>query len=469
MIRNKAIRLLAVFLVWIIPGIVFGAVNLGEVQQKIPDALIYPGSSNRPILVVDKSTQRLFVYYHKDGQYFLYKTFPVSTGEKLGKKRREGDKKTPEGFYIFNMKFLERELADIYGILAFPIDYPNFWDKKVGNGGSNIWLHGTNRELIDRDSNGCLALNNIDVLELESLIQLYNTPIIIYNKITYKDNRSLLEEAKALKQFIENWRSSWADKKFKQYRGFYSRDFVSDSGMDYTAWMKHKNRLNKKYAKINVDIKNVRIFKYLGVITVTFDQFYKTRSFTSNGKKRLYINSNAGGYSIAAEVWAPFPPKPRRKVLPLSVRNRVIEEDRKSRLLASSTKKVKQKPKTAAVKADSQVVYKLLENWLAAWRREDIDGYISSYHPDFKFKRMNLAAYKKYKEKMFERHSSITIGVQKLKLKFNGDKAKVTFIQDFRSASYKDRGIKTVVLVKHSNKWRIREEKWHEIKAGAKP
>jgi len=433
-------------------------------QERVPDALIEPGpGKDRFIIVVEKATQKLFLYEFKIGQYFLRRTYDCTTGENNGDKLAEGDRRTPEGFYIFNNKHLESELAPIYGILAYPMDYPNFWDRFQGKAGKGIWMHGTNRLLAPRDSNGCVALNNIDILNLETLVRLYETPIIIYDKVRYRDVREINLEAARIKAFVEEWRQAWVRKNFRQYISMYSRDFVSNDGKNYQAWKEHKSRLNELYSKIEINLDDLRIFRHKDKMMVLFDQYYRGDGFVSDGMKRLYLTEEKGGYKIAAEVWHPFPPKPSPKELPLEVRNRVLAE---ARLAAKATPP---ESKPAPVTPDKETVRRIVQGWLAAWQKKDMAGYLKHYHPEFSYNGMDLAAYREYKTDLADKYKKIAIKAEKMEIKVNGSQALVTFLQDYRSDQYRDRGLKTLVLVKHNQEWRIKEESWQDIKAGAKP
>ena len=266
-------------------------VDQGTVADQVPDALIEPGSGpDRYIIVVEKASQLLFLFQYKLGEYYLIREMECTTGENLGDKQIEGDQRTPEGYYIFNKKSLESDLAPIYGVLAFPMDYPNFWDERLGKNGYGIWLHGTNRKRIPRDSNGCVALENIDIIYLESFIKLFDTPIVIYDRIQYATPAEIAQEAARIKNFFESWRQAWEKKDFDEYMSKYARDFRSNDGKDYEAWKKHKERLNEIYPHIRVDVADLRIFRHQGMILLDFEQYYRGGdNFQSDGVKRLFI------------------------------------------------------------------------------------------------------------------------------------------------------------------------------------
>ena len=589
-------------MVLILPGPVPAEQSLFDKPLSIvPDALVDPGEGpDRYVVVVEKASQKLFFYQYRSGNLYLVRSFDCTTGENIGDKMVEGDKKTPEGFYIFNKKSLESELASIYGVLAYPMDYPNFWDIHNGKKGGGIWLHGTDRPRVPRDTNGCVALENIDLIELESFIRLYDTPIVIYDEIQEADARDLKALAAKVKDFIEKWRQAWAGKDFDAYESCYAEDFISNDGKDYRGWMDHKKRLLKKYARIKVALDDLRIFRHQGMIVASFNQDYRGGSnFVSIGYKRLFIRENKdGSFKIVAEVWHPLPPKEPEKFLSAQVKQRVVEDARmaaaeKARLaetpilvaevkgdqrpgvvpdsspairtamarpsalpaprfvprttdstvVAAASKSAPQAtpvpvPQTAPqpveppaeppsvreteplepepiepepVKIASRVeapgpvvaetpspgqevltassrpepqespvpttasldpaaeVNEAFQAWLKAWQAKDMDAYTGFYHSGFRFKDMSLAGFRKYKKKLAEKYAYIKVGVEDFNIQVEGSQVLVTFIQDYRTDTYHDRGLKILVFQKDRQDWRIMEESWQELSEGKKP
>ncbi|MEW6267046.1 MAG: L,D-transpeptidase family protein [Thermodesulfobacteriota bacterium] len=488
----------------------------GQPLTQVPDAIIDPGDGpDNYILVVDKVKQRLYLYHYHDKNYYLVRTLECSTGENLGDKTSAGDKKTPEGFYVFNKKSLEMELAPLYGIMAFPMDYPNFWDKRLGKEGHGIWMHGINKRLAPTDSNGCVELRNIDIMNLEHLIKLYETPIIVYHDVKYKSVDEISREAARIRSFVESWQKAWSGKDFQAYKAKYAKDFLSDDGKDYSAWLAHKEKLNHQYAKIRVDLANLKVFRHQGLIVILFDQYYKgDKHFTSDGVKRLYVREKSGQYEIAAEIWDPFPPKGKSKMLPASIRERVLAEAKAETMVASAqpsagkpaaaaeapaasptpapaTSPAKPQPQSPppetparsetqtaakpassppkASKSDVDHLRQVVDDWLTAWKKKDLKTYLTYYHPEFRFRGMDLENYKAYKAGLAKKAGSITIKVAQLEVQVQGPTAKVSFIQDYRSNQHRDLGLKTLIFAKDKKDWRIKEESWRDISAGAKP
>jgi len=110
----------------------------------------------------------------------LLKTYKVSLGKKpTGPKIREGDQRTPEGFYWIDW----RKTSDKYN-LSMHISYPNVRDQARARSegvppGGMIMLHGT--PLDDHYpewyfhgldwTEGCIALRNDDMREIWSLVR----------------------------------------------------------------------------------------------------------------------------------------------------------------------------------------------------------------------------------------------------------------------------------------------------------
>jgi murein L,D-transpeptidase YafK len=284
-------------------------------ESFLPDAIIQPGNKPGYILVVFKATQELRIYNHDgQGNVWLEKVLPCSTGMLQGDKLIRGDKKTPEGYYLFRQKLLPAELPDIYGILAFPMDYPNFWDKSIGRGGDGIWTHGVNKPLVDYDSNGCIELLNHDLAALEPYIKLYETPILVYETPNFLAVDELKKQAEEISAFVESWRAAWVSKNHNEYANKYDKEFFNSEGLSYQGWMDRKRRIAQGYKNIEITLTDIRIFRHRNVIMVGFTQNYNgDNRFKSVGTKRLYLNETDSGYLIAGEEYGSLPgPQPEK-------------------------------------------------------------------------------------------------------------------------------------------------------------
>ncbi len=123
------------------------------------------------IIIIKKSERTLYAV--KDDK--IIKKYNVALGRNpIGHKKKEGDKKTPEGYY-----FIDGKNAKSKFFLSLHTSYPNFHDKRVAekrnlNPGSHIAIHGLpplsilSQYLYNGPdwTDGCIALNNNDMKEL---------------------------------------------------------------------------------------------------------------------------------------------------------------------------------------------------------------------------------------------------------------------------------------------------------------
>ena len=123
------------------------------------------------IIIVKKSERILYAV--KDDK--IIKKYDIAIGQNPeGHKLKEGDKKTPEGYYFIDGKNPKSKF-----FLSLHMSYPNFHDKKVAeknnlNPGSHIAILGLpslsilSQYLYNGSdwTDGCIALNNTDMKEL---------------------------------------------------------------------------------------------------------------------------------------------------------------------------------------------------------------------------------------------------------------------------------------------------------------
>ena len=123
-------------------------------------------------IIIIKKSERL-LYAVKDDK--VIKKYDIAIGQNpIGHKLKEGDKKTPEGYY-----FIDGKNAKSKFFLSLHTSYPNFHDRRVAeknnlNPGSHIAIHGLpsisvlSQYLYNSSdwTDGCIALNNKDMEEL---------------------------------------------------------------------------------------------------------------------------------------------------------------------------------------------------------------------------------------------------------------------------------------------------------------
>ena len=275
-------------------------------KDQIPRYLLQLRPDQKHAVVVDTRKSRLYVYENVNGQPRFVADYYMSHGKSGIDKLKEGDQKTPIGVYPITASRPKEKLADRYGDGAFPINYPNDWDRRLGRSGSGIWLHGTGSETFSRaprSSDGCVTLTNADLNVLRPLIQVGLTPVIISDEIEWLSLDHWNTERESLKQAIEHWRSDWESLNTENYLTHYARNFEGD-GMSLRQWSERKRQVNAGKSWVKLSLANVSMFRNPGkddLVVVTFDQDYKSSNLSGAMKKRMYWTKEAGRWKIVDE------------------------------------------------------------------------------------------------------------------------------------------------------------------------
>ena len=248
--------------------------------------------SQRHAIVVDTSTSTLYLYENVDGVARYVTDFYVSIGKLGTKKVSEGDQKTPLGVYFVSANLPKRSLTDFYGSGAFPLSYPNEWDRKQGRAGHGIWLHGTPSNTFSRPpkaSNGCVVLSNQDLDKLSKVLQVGITPVIITDQMDWGNEQDQAEHTN-LMQAVEQWRKDWASINTPAYLKHYARTF-SGGGENLKTWSAHKKKVNAGKSWVKVNLSKVSVFAYPNqpdLAVVNFEQDYTSNNLSNRMKKRQY-------------------------------------------------------------------------------------------------------------------------------------------------------------------------------------
>ncbi len=284
----------------------------GPPPGSLPSALLQLSPQQEYAILVDSGKSRLYVYRNADGKPEYVTDFYVSSGKNGVDKEREGDAKTPIGVYRVTSTIPKSKLADIYGPGAFPLNYPNEVDKKMGRHGSGIWLHGTPSNTYSRPpraSDGCVVLTNDDFGKISQWIHPGVTPVVIAENVEWKSPEQWQVGKEAMSGALAQWKKDWESLDVNAYLGHYSKSFRAD-GKNWEAWAAQKRRVNsgKSYVKVKLD--NVSIFEYpmtpgfLPFVMVTFDQEYKSSNNGTRMKKRQYWQLEDGKWKIVYESTA---------------------------------------------------------------------------------------------------------------------------------------------------------------------
>jgi murein L,D-transpeptidase YafK len=262
-------------------------------EDRLPRYVLQLHPEQKHALVVDSRRSRLYVYANDGGKPKLIADYYVTLGKNGIDKTREGDQKTPVGVYHVTANLPRKKLTDFYGAGAFPINYPNEWDRRQGRNGHGIWLHGVPSDVYSRPpraSDGCIVLANPDLESLGQRLQIGLTPVIIANEIEWTDRAALEGERAGLAAAVEQWRADWQSRDTERYLAHYSERFAS-AGQKYAAWAAHKRKVNAAKAWIKVGLARVSMLRYPNerdVVVVTFEQDYRSNGLSNVMKKRQY-------------------------------------------------------------------------------------------------------------------------------------------------------------------------------------
>ena len=439
MARNIC-KLWSLLLILLIIKPVFAASDIQAGAELRPAMLIASSAEqgNEYAIVVEKNTQRLFLYEYDGKMYKEINRFKCSTGEAPGAKSVSGDKKTPEGVYFFTKEHKKKDLAPIYGTRAFPIDYPNFLDRIAGRDGHSIWMHGTNKPLKARDSNGCIDLANPDIEKLAKYITLNRTPIIIVDKISYVSDDSDKKIAESISRFLLNWNNSLQNGTYHEYLNFYDPEYLPDISW-WPDWSGLRKKIQSSNIAFSIKLKRPIVSMHKGIYVVLFDQIAMNSEMDLPvGTKKIFIAERGDQLRIIGE-----------EDQVLSNMKRAANEN----ILIAATRKLKN------TFDDKRDIKDLINTWVKTWSAKDIKQYGKCYARNFISQGgANLQSWLKYKSRLNKKYDLIQISIDNLVIKKDRNKTKAYFIQTYVSSGYRSVSSKRLELLREKGLWKIYRE-----------
>ncbi|OGA71822.1 MAG: hypothetical protein A3G81_27590 [Betaproteobacteria bacterium RIFCSPLOWO2_12_FULL_65_14] len=282
------------------------ALREGPPAGAVPRHLLVLAPAQTHAIVIDASRSRVYVYENDRGQPRLVADYYSTLGKQGIGKLREGDQKTPLGVYHVTAQIPGSKLPDLYGWGAFPINYPNDWDRRLGKTGYGIWLHGVPSEnyvRAPRASDGCIALANDEIADLAKRVHPGATPVVIAERVEWVTPEAWRAEREGFLRQLEAWRADWESRDAGKYLSHYAPDFRAGA-TDLAAWSAHKRKVNAAKRWIKVGLANVSVLRAAGregVIEVTFDQDYRSNNLSQRARKRQYWVEEGGRWKIAYE------------------------------------------------------------------------------------------------------------------------------------------------------------------------
>jgi len=277
-----------------------------------PDVILRYEGLSPYIILVDKSSHKLYLLRYSEGKRTAVMSFECKTGKNHGDKKKEGDNRTPEGVFFFINKYSRSDILKLvgkdnayqYGDMAFVTNFPNSIDRMHGKNGGGIWLHGTDRpfnETSPNDTRGCIVVTNEDINTLSGYIELYTTPIVIVHELNMLSKRRTEEESAEILEVLERWRAAWENQRIEEYRTFYSSIFHSQN-MNRARWLERKKNIFRLYDINYIVLKNFSIFRHNSGLVVQFIQDYSADNIKKNiGIKTLYLIPEGESWGIITE------------------------------------------------------------------------------------------------------------------------------------------------------------------------
>lgn len=391
------------------------------------------GAEETKAVLVDKSLKRMYIAVLKGDNMEVVKEYSVLTGRMEGDKQLRGDEKTPEGvYYVLSYssgdQLVKRygSYALIYGAGSFPLNYPNIVDKIHKKTGGGIWLHGTKPDLDKTYTQGCVAMNNADFTDMANWTKI-TTPVIISEKLAYASNAAEFEKnRRELLNIFETFIKSWRENDAGTFTDSIHTDFKTPSGINKKKYVKGKTDLMKIYPDREIDNYNTKIFMKDANYTV-FDtnQFYCASNLVSYSNKRYYFTEESGKLKLMSE-----------EVRPLSLSlNPMIAND----------------------------ISGFLNMWIDAWKSQNINSYMTFYDKAFKDGKDRYDDWRTKKELIFEKNAKISVKISDIKWSISKGVWSVSFLQEYSSGDYSDKGRKTLILTGCPKSFKIISEKWSSI------
>lgn len=443
-------------------SMLFGSEIFAENYTR-PSAIIKLPENENAILI-EKKNQTLFLYSSKAGEIEIKYKMPCSTGEISGVKQKAGDKKTPEGIYFLKDEYEDQYLSPIYGIKAFPLDYPNLMDKRTGKDGSAIWIHGTNKVLKPMDSNGCVALENSNILKLAEHIRLDSTPVILVEDLNKTDKETLVKQEQEINLILDQWIKAVESGSYHDYLSFYSDEYLPEIDW-WTKWKEIRQNASGHDSGFKIERDQTGIYYHDSVFVALFDY-----SATLNkeklllGKRKLFLEKKGQVYKIIGEAYqnvskeflasqTPLLAAALKAIKPASKPEPVVET--KSVVAVKPAREIKSLQET-------QQIQETVNQWLAAWSAKDMDKYASFYAANFYSDGMNKKKWVDRKKSIAGKNNVIKVFGKSFQIKQTNDTCEVSFFQDYKSSGLDSQGIKKLNLINKGGSWKIYQESWKE-------
>ena len=278
-------------------------INFDSVYKRedlLPKSIIQLASNVKYAFLVELSKSRLYIVKNKNGIPDIIADFYVSIGKAGFHKKISGDNKTPVGVYKITSNLIDEDLPELYGDGAYPINYPNIWDKKNNKTGYGIWIHGVPRDVYSRPpltSEGCVVTSNHTLKKLKKYIEIGTTPVVLVENVSWIKRNLWHQNKKEANKIIEKWKETWESLDPYAFISKHSINFKSENH-DFEQRVAHILRIIKNKTYIKVTVENMNLFYYptnKKLIFSDFRQHYESNNFKTSSNKKLFWNQEKDG------------------------------------------------------------------------------------------------------------------------------------------------------------------------------
>jgi hypothetical protein len=175
--------------------------------HEVPANLVLLSQNIHTVLAADIQEARLYVLKRNGDQFNLATDYYLSTGTAGAHKHVEGDQRTPVGIYSLRPRLKTNDLPALAGHGAWPLNFPNHWDRAQKRLGSGIWLHGTlpgQYDGLPHSTNGCLALSNEDLDDLAPTLSDPGTILLIAEHLEWVNPQVLAQQRNQVLKRLSN-------------------------------------------------------------------------------------------------------------------------------------------------------------------------------------------------------------------------------------------------------------------------
>ncbi len=207
-------------------------------EGELPAMLISIPDSVDTLFIAETSTSTFHRFDRVGDEVVSSGSYFMSIGQKGAGKERSGDQRTPLGAYFVTEQLDTSKLHEKYGVTAFPLDYPNEWDRRADRDGDGIWVHGVLSGAEQRpplDTDGCIALSNETLLTLAPSFVDNITPVLVTRKVNWVKPADTAALRAELEVNVAEWVTSQTQGDLYAYLSLYDENF-SRWGMDKAEW-----------------------------------------------------------------------------------------------------------------------------------------------------------------------------------------------------------------------------------------